>query len=122
VIPEAAVEAAARGMAILDDHDGCFLEVDAWNAQEEWEREAHPDSYPGSAIEDCAYWLARSRAALEAALPHLRADSVAALRSWYEERMNEEHATDVVLTEYELGREVGITEGILAAALKVAAK
>jgi len=73
VIPEDAVEAAARSMAILDDHDGCFLEVDAWNAQEEWEREAHPESYPGSAIEDCAYWLAKARAALEAAVPHMLA-------------------------------------------------
>ena len=60
-------------MALLDGADGCFLEVDAWNDQERWERETHPDSYPGSAIEDCAYWLAKSRAALEAASPYLTA-------------------------------------------------
>jgi hypothetical protein len=48
-----------------------------------------------------------------------RKEAVAGLRGWYEERMNEEHAPDVVLTAYEQGREVGITEGILAAALKV---
>jgi hypothetical protein len=75
VIPDEAVEAAARAIAILDDHDGCFLEVDAWNAQEEWEREAHPESYPGSAVEGCAYWLARAHASLEAAAPHLMARS-----------------------------------------------
>lgn len=71
MIPEAAVEAAARGMAIHNDDDGCFLEVDAWNAQEEWEREAYPDNYPGSSIEDCAYWTTKARAALEAAAPHM---------------------------------------------------
>lgn len=70
-----AIEAAARAMAILDDHDGCFLEVDAWHALEEWEREAHPESYPGSDIEDCAYWLEKARAALEAAAPHLMAQA-----------------------------------------------
>lgn len=75
-VPEEAVEAAARAMAILDDHDGCFLEVDAWNAQEEWEREAHPESYPGSAIEDCAYWIEKTRAALEAAAPFIAAKAL----------------------------------------------
>lgn len=71
MIPEAAVEAAARGMAIHDDDDGCFLEVDAWNEYEEWEREAYPENYPGSSIEDCAYWIAKARAALKAAAPHM---------------------------------------------------
>lgn len=72
-ISNEAIEAAARAMAILKDEDGCFLEVDAWNAREEWEREAHPESYPGADIEDCDYWLDRARAALEAAAGIIRA-------------------------------------------------
>lgn len=63
-------------MAILDDHDGCFLEVDAWNAQEEWEREAYPCNYPGSAVEDCAYWIEKARAAVEAAVPHIHRNAL----------------------------------------------
>lgn len=82
MISEAAVEAAARGMAIHDDDDGCFLEVDAWNAQEEWEREAYPENYPGSSIEDCAYWIAKARAALKAAAPHIL--QVAKAEAWDE--------------------------------------
>lgn len=75
-ISDEAVEAAARAMAILKDEDGCFLEVDAWNALEEWEREAHPENYPGADIEDCAYWLEKARAALEAAAPFIRAGAL----------------------------------------------
>ncbi|MBT2587907.1 hypothetical protein [Arthrobacter sp. ISL-95] len=49
------------------------------------------------------------------------AAAASTLRGWYEERMDAEHATDVVLSDYEAGREVGATEGILAAALKLEA-
>lgn len=72
-ISNEAVEAAARAMAILDDNDGCFLEVDAWKAMEDWERDAHPENYPGMSIEDCAYWIRVAKAGLEAAAPHLMA-------------------------------------------------
>lgn len=48
-------------------------------------------------------------------------EAAAGLHGWYDERMSEVHAPDVVLTDHEQGREVGITEGILAAALKIKA-
>ena len=79
-----AVEAAARAAAIHGDYDGCFERVDQWNAQEDWEKEAHPDEYPETDIEDCEWWTSRILPALHAAIPHLTSDtedSLARLRN-----------------------------------------
>jgi hypothetical protein len=70
-ITDEAVDIAARAMAILDEYDGCFLELDSWNALEDWEREAHPESEPDE--EECNYWRKIARAGLEAASGHLPA-------------------------------------------------
>ena len=86
-IPDEAVEAAARAMAILDDYDGCFLEVDAWKALEDWERDAHPENYPGMAIEDCAYWLKVAKAGMDAAAPHLMAAALDEAASIFQGRL-----------------------------------
>lgn len=61
---------------------------------------------------------------MAAAADKARMDAAAALRSWYEERMDEARMDEDLslaaeVTEYESGREVGVTEGILAAALSV---
>lgn len=64
-----AVEAAARAMAILNDVDGCFLELDAWEAMEGWEQDAYPDSHPDD--ESLEYWRELARVAVAAATPQL---------------------------------------------------
>lgn len=57
-------ETIARTLAATDDENDCFDEVDAWNALEEWEREAHPDDEPMMEREDCEYYLRRADAVL----------------------------------------------------------
>lgn len=74
VTPEA-IEAAARAWAIHRETDGCFERVDAWEALEEWEREAHPDEYPESDYEDCATYRSFATAALTAAAPFIAAQA-----------------------------------------------
>jgi hypothetical protein len=76
-ISKEAIEAAARAWAIHDETDGCFERVDEWEALEDWEREAHPDEYPGSDYEDCGDYRERAIAALTSVAPHIQA---AALR------------------------------------------
>lgn len=61
------IDAAARAWAIHREHDGCFERVDAWEALEDWEREAHPDEYPESDYEDRDTYLSFATAALAAA-------------------------------------------------------
>lgn len=68
-VPGTAIEAAARAWAIHREHDGCFERVDAWEALEAWEREAHPDERPESDYEDCATYREFATAALSAAYP-----------------------------------------------------
>lgn len=66
-----------------------------------------------------------AKVAVDAAGPIIYTQTIkgvaSGLRGWYEERVNADRDCEVVLTEYETGREVGITEGILAAALKAEA-
>jgi len=102
VIPDEAVEAAAR--AAYEFRHGGYK---AWD-----------DLAP---VEQCEA-EAEMRYALRVAAPHLMARAAADLRGWYQERMDEVPAEDVTLTEYEEGREVGVTEGILAASLKIGAE
>jgi len=63
---------------------------------------------------------------LEAAAPLLHKQALGSaastLSAWFEERMNEERAQDVILSDYECGHEDGITTGIKAAALKLGSR
>lgn len=56
---------------------------------------------------------------MAAAADKARKDAAEGLRTWYEDRMDEEPSPGVEVPEYESGREIGTTEGILAAALSV---
>lgn len=63
------------------------------------------------------WWTKRARPIVDAVLGAALRDAIQGLHSWYEERAEEDHNPE--LSEYEKGRVVGITEGILAAALKL---
>lgn len=56
---------------------------------------------------------------MAAAADKARKDAAEGLRSWYEERIDKDFSLAVEVPEYDAGREVGVTEGILAAALSV---
>ena len=66
-ITDEMLERGARAAAILGDYDGCFERIDAWDALEQWERDAQPQEAPVLDIEDAEFWRTRVRAALEAA-------------------------------------------------------
>lgn len=102
-----------------DDHheypdEAVAAAVAAYNAKLRWidERSIDPRLEDGIAF----------RAVLNAVAPYLMAAASADLRGWYKERMDEEPNKDVTLTDYEVGREVGITEGILASSLRIASR
>lgn len=60
------VEKIARVMALVDDYDGCFERIDEWEAQPDWEKEAHPEEEPFSDREDAAFWIRRAQAVVAA--------------------------------------------------------
>lgn len=62
-----AVERAARAMAAVGDADGWVDEIAEWEGREQWERDAHPESYPSHAYEDREAFRSQARAALAAA-------------------------------------------------------
>lgn len=68
------LEATAQALA-LHDGEGCFEQVDAWEALEKWEQEANPDEYPSSDYEDCAYYRQRAVIALAASDVFLLSDT-----------------------------------------------
>lgn len=72
----ALVEKAARAAAIYDDYDGCFERVDEWEAAPADIRALYPDEEPVSDREDCEWWRARIRAALDEVVPAIREAAV----------------------------------------------
>ena len=69
---EAEIEQMAEAMALAGDEDGCFERVKAWEAQEQWEKDAHPDERPHGDYEDCEYWRVKAGAAYAVVQPDLR--------------------------------------------------
>src|SRR5690242_14055233 len=61
-----AILRAAEAAAMTDDYDGCFERVRAWEATEQWEKDAYPMEYPFNDYEDCAVWLKRTRSIVAA--------------------------------------------------------
>lgn len=109
---EAAVEAAARAAYIEYSMEPGFDAEAAW------------DDMSGTEDWETGLWMLVARAALDAAAPHMarsaRNTISAQLRHWYHERMDAPVDPAIELTDHEQGREVGVTEGILAASLAVA--
>jgi len=56
---------------------------------------------------------------MAAAADKARKDAAETLRSWYEDRMDDDPDESVDVPDYDKGQHVGVTEGILAAALSV---
>lgn len=46
----------ARAIAVAQDADYFFDEIERWEQAEEWEREAYPGEYPSMAYEDREYY------------------------------------------------------------------
>lgn len=61
------IERVAAAIAKAADADYWTDEIGAWENSEQWERDAHPDNYPGVAYEDREFYRKQARAALEAA-------------------------------------------------------
>ena len=65
VVDDAAtVDRVAEAIAKAADADYWTDEIRDWEASDEWEREAHPDNYPGMAYEDREAFRSQARAAL----------------------------------------------------------
>lgn len=64
---EEQVDRVAEAIAKAADADYWTDEIAEWECAEEWEREAHPDEYPGMAYEDREQFRTQARAALAAA-------------------------------------------------------
>ncbi|MDR7189759.1 hypothetical protein J2Y46_002585 [Microbacterium sp. BE35] len=65
-ITDAQVDRVAEAIARTADADYWKTEISEWEGSEDWEREAHPDNYPGVAYEDREWYRKQARAALEA--------------------------------------------------------
>lgn len=61
---DALIDAVAAAIARTADSDYWTDEIAEWEVAEEWEREAHPDEYPGMAYEDREWFRDQARAAL----------------------------------------------------------
>ena len=62
--PAAARLALGEALAMTDRYDGCHERVREWEALPGWEREAHPENYPASDIEDAEWWNRRADSAM----------------------------------------------------------
>lgn len=63
------IDAIAVAIAQAADADYWTDEIAAWEGAEAWEREAHPDNYPGMAYEDRETFRKQARAAVHAIAP-----------------------------------------------------
>jgi hypothetical protein len=61
------IDAVAAAIAKAADADYWVDEIAEWDGAEEWEREAYPDHYPSTAVEEREHFRKQARAALEAA-------------------------------------------------------